>query len=58
MSDTLVRDFVRYFPEGARKSLLQRHFGAWFTAAQIFLVIEKVRRFRKRALRGSAKNRP
>jgi hypothetical protein len=28
MSDTLVRDFVRDLPEGARKSLLQRHFGA------------------------------
>jgi len=29
MSDTLMRDFVRDLPEGARKSLLQRHFGAW-----------------------------
>jgi hypothetical protein len=28
MSDTLVRDFVRYLPEGARKSVLRRHFGA------------------------------
>jgi hypothetical protein len=59
MSDTLVCDFDRYLRDGARNSLLQRHFGAGVRGGANFSRDRKSQAFLEvGATRGSAKISP